>query len=195
MINKEYWDNFYKKHNVTNSETSFAQYALSYIKENKISGQLLDVACGNGRDSTYFQMNNIKTTGLDLSINLDNVNFKFINGNLLDFNYSDYNIIYLRFIVHSLKEEELDVLIEKMKKLNNTYIFIETRSTRDITNEQKSETNFKSSIGDKHFRMLYSKKYLDEKFSFFNILESSEDKYSKFGSDNPYCIRYILKTA
>jgi hypothetical protein len=89
---------------------------------------------------------------------------------LLDFDYSDYDLFYLRFVVHALKEEEFDSLINNILKLKKkVLIFIETRSSRDITNEEKSETFFKSSIGDKHFRLLYSKKYLDDKLSkYFN---------------------------
>lgn len=193
MINKEYWDNFYNNNKVTNEETSFARYTLDYINNNNIKGDMIDIACGNGRDSSFFKNNDINTTGLDLSINIEDSNFKFIKGDLLDFDYYNYNIAYLRFVVHALKEEEFDLLINNLSKNKNIYIFIETRSSRDITNEDISETFFKSSIGEKHFRLLYSKKYLDDKLSKeFNILESSEGKYSKFGSDDPYCIRYIL---
>jgi hypothetical protein len=194
MINKEYWDNFYNKNKVTTIESNFAKYVLKYINDNNIDGKLIDIACGNGRDSVFFHKNKVDTTGIDLSIEIDNSTFNFIKGNLLDFDYSGYDLFYLRFVVHALKEEEFDSFINKILKLKKrSLIFIETRSSRDITNEEKSETFFKSSIGDKHFRLLYSKKYLDDKLSkSFNILESSEGKYSKFGSDDPYCLRYIL---
>src|SRR5690606_24592252 len=165
MINKDYWDNFYSTNNVTNKETSFAIYTMDYIENNNIKGNMIDIACGNGRDSSFFQNNDINTTGLDLSIDIKDSNFKFIKGNLLDFDYSNYNIAYLRFVVHALKEDEFDSLLNKLSENKNIYIFIETRSSRDITNEDKSETYFKSSIGDKHFRLLYSKEYLDNKLS------------------------------
>jgi len=194
MINKEYWDNFYNKNKVTTIESNFAKYVLTYINDNNIDGKLIDIACGNGRDSIFFYNNKIDTTGIDLSIEIDNSPFNFKKGNLLDFDYSDYDLFYLRFVVHALKEEEFDILINKLSCLSNKLlVFIETRSSKDITDEDKSETFFKSSIGEEHFRLLYSKKYLDNKLSKkFNILESSEGKYSKFGSDDPYCIRYIL---
>ena len=195
MINKEYWDDFYNNNIVTNNESDFAKYVLNYIKNNNVNGSMIDIACGNGRDSMFFKNNGIDVCGLDLSTNLNDVNFKFIKHNLLDFDYSDYDIFYLRFVIHTLTEEEFDCLINKLLSVNkNTHIFIETRSSKGITDEQKSETFFKSSIGEPHFRLLYSKDYLDTKLSnFFEIIESSEDKYSKFGDDDPYCLRYILK--
>lgn len=195
MINKKYWDEFYKKEYVTRNQTNFAEYILNYIKKNEIEGPLLDIACGNGRDSIFFSKNGLETTGIDLSIDLESNDFTFIRENMFTYDYEGYNIFYLRFVVHSLKEAELDTLIEKFSKIKTPYhIFIETRSSKGITNEEKSETNFSSSIGSEHFRMLYSKEYLDEKLSkYFKIMSSTEDKnIAIYKTDNPYCLRYIL---
>lgn len=192
-MNKDYWDNFYSTNKIINKESSFANYVLQYIISNNIKGKLIDVACGNGRDTKYFNINNIDVVGIDQSIQLDDTSFEFIKGDLFKHNYSNYNIIYLRFVIHTLNESEFDNLLDILNKLKDVYIFIETRSTKDITDEDKSETFFKSSIGDEHFRMLYSKEYLDDKLSSdLTILESSEDKYSKYGTDDPFCIRYVL---
>lgn len=192
MINKNYWDDFYLNNNLTKNQSRFAEYVLNYIKEQGLNGHLIDVACGNGRDSFFFKEGGLEITAIDLSSKLENVDF-FIKTNLLKHDYSKYDFIYLRFVIHSLSEKEFDELISILRKNKNAIIFIETRSTKEVTDEIKSETFFKSSIGEEHFRMLYSKDYLDKKLSKFNIIESSEGKYSKFGSDNPYCIRYILK--
>jgi len=82
-------------------------------------------------------------------------------------------------------------ILKYMKE--NSYIFIETRSSRGITKEEKKETNFKSSIGDAHFRMLYSLKYLVKKFDAFNIIYSRESSgLAPFRGDDPYIIRMIL---
>lgn len=192
MINKEYWNNFYRKNKVTNKQTSFAEYALSTL--NNTEGRLVDVACGNGRDASFFANNGLKVTGIDLGADITPSNFEFIREDLFAHDYTKYKAIYLRFVVHTLTEPEFDRLIKMFLELKDVYIFIETRSTKEITNEDKSETFFKSSIGEEHFRMLYSKDYLDKKLSEFDVVEGSEGKYSKFGSDDPYCIRYILKT-
>lgn len=191
-MNKDYWDNFYSTNKIINKESSFANYVLQYIISNNIKGKLIDVACGNGRDAKYFNINNIDVVGIDQSIQLDDTSFEFIKGDLFKHDYSKYRMIYFRFVIHTLTEFEFNAILDILKRLNNVYIFIETRSTKNITDEEKSETFFKSSIGEEHFRMLYSKKYLDDKLSDFNIIESSEGRYSKYGTDDPYCIRYIL---
>ena len=75
-----------------------------------------------------------------------------------------------------------------------SYIFIETRSSKGITDTEKSETNFRSKIGEEHFRMLYSIDYLSDKIKKnFNISFSTEDKgLAPFRGEDPYVIRMIL---
>ncbi len=197
MINKEYWDNFYKSNSVTTSESEFAKFALDFLKNNGelCEYNLVDIACGNGRDTFFFAKLGIRSTGIDISVEPESKNPKFIKADILDFNYDDYNVLYLRFIIHSLTEKELDIILDNIfKSKGNKIIFIETRSTKSITNEEKSETYFKSSIGDEHFRMLYSKEYLSSKFVNFDILYCVEDRgFSVYKTEDPYCIRYILK--
>jgi hypothetical protein len=75
-----------------------------------------------------------------------------------------------------------------------TLIAFETRSTTNITKEDKLETFFKSPIGDEHFRMLYSKNYMDNMLDNFIILESSDSAdVAKFKTENPFCLRYFIK--
>lgn len=198
MINKKYWDDFYRSNKVTISESSFAKFTFEFLKDNDLfKYNLIDIGCGNGRDTFSFSKMGIKSTGIDLSTKpkSKSKNPKFIKTNLLTFNYNDYNILYLRFIIHSLTESELDILLENiLNSKGNKMIFIETRSTKGITNKEKSETFFKSSIGKEHFRMLYSKEYLSDKFKKFKILYCIEDKgLAVYKNDDPYCIRYILK--
>lgn len=199
MINKEYWDNFYENDlNDITHETSFATFTVEYLKSQEFLGEikLIDIACGNGRDTNFFSKNGFCATGIDLSSNVKNKNFIFIKDDIFNHDLTAYNVFYLRFVVHSFNEIELNKLIDKIKKLKHDYlIFIETRSTTNITHDEKKETFFKSSIGNSHYRLLYSFNYLTNKFSpHFHVLYSLEDNnLAIHGEDNPYCIRYVLK--
>lgn len=197
MINKEYWDKFYQKNIAPLEESDFANFVLNYIKENNLeSKNLIDVACGNGRDTYFFNSNKIPSIGIDLSINPDSDDSILFKRDILDFDYSTYELIYLRFVVHALKEIELEKLIECfLKDDNQKYIFIETRSTKGITDEDASETYFKSSIGEEHFRMLYSTSYLSKKFEkHFDISFIEENRgFSIYKGEDPVCIRFILR--
>ena len=78
---------------------------------------------------------------------------------------------------------------------DNAYVFIETRSSKGVTDEIKSETYFKSAVGKEHFRMLYSKDYLSKKLekSFEIIYVEENTGFSALNGLDPVCIRYILK--
>tara|TARA_Y100001968_G_scaffold295301_1_gene302561 strand:- start:2354 stop:3046 length:693 start_codon:yes stop_codon:yes gene_type:complete len=199
--NKNYWKSFYNS-NISNSlsvQSKFAEFTLILIKKffylhNK--GELislLDIGCGNGRDLNYFRKNGIDAYGIDLN---SEQNTKYItSGNALNIKGA-YDVYYLRFFVHTLTEKNLDKLINKLYTIikKKSYIFLETRSSKGITNQEKSETNFKSKIGDEHFRMLYSCNYLIEKLEkYFNIYFCNEDKgLAPFRGEDPYVIRMIL---
>lgn len=201
MKNKKYWDDFYKKENLTIKESPFGNFTLrkiidnSYINIHYDDIKMIDIGCGNGRDTFYFHNNNINIEGLDISSNLETDKFIFHKEDILKFNYEKYNILYFRFIIHSLKESDLDDLLDILYSIDKKfYIFIETRSSKNITDEDKSETYFKSSVGEEHFRILYSNDYLSDKLSDkFEILYNKEsDEFSPFGDEKPYCLRYIL---
>ena len=53
----KYWDNFYKKKKLTLKPSKFAIFCKKILKNYK--GTLYDIGCGNGRDSIYFNKNNI----------------------------------------------------------------------------------------------------------------------------------------
>ena len=67
MRNRRYWDRLYEGaygYQISNDPSPFAEWVLPQLT----SGQpLLDVGCGNGRDTMWFAANGIPTTGLDYS--------------------------------------------------------------------------------------------------------------------------------
>jgi SAM-dependent methyltransferase len=187
--NKTYWEEFYAKQAVPSEESDFARYVLDYLRRNDFAdAKMVDVACGNGRDTYYFLKQCIDVNGVDLAYVPDDERNYFFQDNILTFDYSRYQLIYLRFVVHALKEDEFIRLINQIIETNNSAkIFIETRSTRGITNEVKSETYFKSSIGAKHFRMLYSVQYLTNLLSQYFEIEYmvKSDNIAVYKEDNP----------
>jgi SAM-dependent methyltransferase len=191
----KYWDNFYQNENPPSPPSSFSKYIIPYIKDTHKT--LLDIGCGNGRDSLFFENNGFDVISIDSSkppkflgdsnnffkVDINNINFKV-------------DIYYARFFIHAIKEKTLDSFIENLYKLmskKSKFIF-ETRSTKGITNLEKKETNFKSSIGEKHFRMLYSIDYLrnkfEKKFEIDHLMEIND--VAKYKTDNPYVIRGII---
>lgn len=197
MVNRQYWDNFYKNDFCPTKQSAFSLFVAEEIKKRTLKNiKIIDIACGNGRDTKFFS-NFYDTKGIDLSFIGDNT-FNYEKANMFEYDYSNFNVFYLRFVVHSMTEEELGELIDifvKQKTQEDKYIFIETRSITGKADGEKKETFYKSSIGKEHYRMLYSKKYLDQKFKkHFTVEYSSEsNEYSIYNGEKPFCIRYILK--
>ena len=60
----EYWNTFYSKKKLIKKPSSFAFEIVKYLDSDK---KLLELGCGNGRDSFFFAKNGIHVIALDLS--------------------------------------------------------------------------------------------------------------------------------
>lgn len=109
----QYWKNYYKshKHNTTNSLFS------AFVRENylKPHARLLELGCGNGRDSVYFAKSAIDTTAIDqiqdemnyLNDHFGNEACRFVCGDFSQLKHINslhppYDCIYSRFSLHSI---------------------------------------------------------------------------------------------
>ena len=198
--NEDYWSNFYSNSKELPFEPSdFSMYALHFLQsrlEKNSQIHILDLGCGNGRDAYFFSSRGYKVTGLDPASQIKTDRFQFIQKNVFDLELREFDVYYLRFVIHTLLELDCDRVLAKLSLLPpDALIMFETRSTTNITNEEKSETFFRSPIGNEHFRMLYSKDYMDRKVSeSFTILKSSDSAdVAVFKSENPFCLRYIIQ--
>lgn len=203
MINEKYWKEFYQVNYGFNHEpTSFATWVANYDtphKEKSAKPRLADLGAGNCRDSFFFHDLGYQVTAIDAAApkQKHDIPFEYIKGDFLEQDLNHFEVLYLRFVVHALPEAEFDRFLAKISaRPINFKMYIETRSTTGVTNNEKAETFFKSSIGAEHFRMLYSKAYLDGKLSsYFNILHAEEsNKFSVFQGESPYLIRYALES-
>lgn len=115
-----------------------AKIALKWIKTQIKTGSLLDIGCGGGRNSIFFNKNNFKSFGIDISKEAIQLAKKlnkeektkciFKVKNILDLNYKDnyFNVIcdfgcfhhlrkkdykkYIKNIIKNIKKEGLFVL-------------------------------------------------------------------------------------
>lgn len=204
MVNADYWKDFYKqnpKFEVT--PTPFALW-VSEIDRPALaeapSRTIADLGAGNCRDSIYFHRQGYAVTAIDGGVSPAEIvmPFSHYQADFLEFDLSGQDIIYLRFVIHAMTESDLDALLQKLADLpNESKIYAETRSTTGISENEKAETFFKSSIGSEHFRMLYSKAYLDEKVSknFEIVISEESNEFAKYNGENPYVLRYVLRKA
>jgi len=202
----KYWNQFYKKDSI-NHESTFARFTLKKIDKRK--PRLLDIGCGNGRDSYFFNKKGFKVTGIDISKKAIQKNSKVLVKNLIfkkfdidkDEIKKNYDVIYCRFFVHTVSELLENKLISLIKRSKNkgTLVFFEFRNYKDkiFGNFETIDHNKIIEFEKGHFRRIIDPKIFLKKF-----LSATKSKliYQKSGinlsivkNDNPNLSRMIFK--
>ena len=210
MSEKQFWSEFYSSRSVTEEASSFAQLITSYIKDKEYN-TILDVGCGNGRDSRYFAKEGLKVLGIDQAISaVDNNNKIATNGDEYrcgDFTSSDFlltlgnfDILYSRFTLHSVAKNDASSFLKCGYDITNDkgLLCIEVRSVKsDMFGKGLPDPN-----GDKdawingHYRRFVRKDELEIELKElgYEILYIDEKiGWSKYKDDDPVLIRIIAR--
>lgn len=210
MDDKKYWTDYYAKNSKPADASSFAEFILPKLANGK---NIIELGCGNGRDSIYFAMNGLNVIAIDQvqdEINYLNENHK--DENILfvcdDFTNlvktqseciknTSFDYIYSRFTFHSINEVKEDRTLDWISsKLSGGGCFLlEARSINDPMFKQGkllSETeNFTT-----HYRRYMDLDKIIKKLEYrnFEIVYKIEDNdLAVYKDDNPYVIRIIAK--
>ena len=202
-----YWNNFYgdkKKFR----ESSFARFVLKKIK-NKKNFKIIDIGCGNGRDSFFFSKKKFNVTGIDISSRAIKRNkiFKNKNLNFLKFDIEKdklnkkFNIIYTRFFLHAISTNGEKRLLNLIKSISvkDSLVFFEFRNWHDtIFGKSKNYKNNEIVEFERgHYRRIINPKVFVQ-----NFLKRIKSKVLYFKSsknlsiikkDNPNLSRVIFK--
>jgi tellurite methyltransferase len=192
-MNDNHWDNFYKDFNLI-KPSSFAKFCLKNFLKNST---LVDIGCGNGRDSFFFANNEFNVicidnckTAINLIASANHPNINPICSKVGDLNFINIDIAYSRFALHAMTEKEEDKMLEWIKKAINSggYFCIETRSDKeDMPNYH---------FGADHYRRPTNFKKIKQKIKnlgFTILFETEQRDLSPFKDENPLIIRLICK--
>lgn len=202
----EYWNAYYGRKSAIESPSLFAKEIGPQLKK---SCTLLDLGCGNGRDSLYFYRLGLNVTAIDASDTVINLLQKqYDDGNLCficdDFVCSSmiyagqYDYCYSRFSLHAINEKQEDELIANVYKVlkEEGKFFVEVRSIHDSLYGKGKMVGKDSYVYGGHFRRFVERKALERKMMAAGFaIEFSEEKsgFAPFGEDNPPVIRMILR--
>tara|TARA_B100000965_G_scaffold393360_1_gene404100 strand:- start:245 stop:886 length:642 start_codon:yes stop_codon:yes gene_type:complete len=168
---KNFWDDYYRNKKFVFSNSDFSKLVKPYLKENS---SIIDIGCGDGRDSIYFAKNKLFTEGIDISKKAIEINKqyenKFLKFTVLDLKNINsfnkfYDFAYCRFLFHAINEDiENDLLIWMSNNIKSS-IFIETRILdKDILNikldhyrRHFQEQDFINKLKSFDFKIIYSK--------------------------------------
>ena len=206
-----YWDEFYKKTELFNTRPSnFSRFCYNNFLKNKKNIYILDIGCGNGRDSIFFFNKRLKVIGIDKSAAAIKINKKKFphDKNLLfykkDINKFDFkkfgkfDFIYLRFFLHAINFKTQKNLLKHIQnfKKKGTLIMLEFRTSNDsLINKGKKLS--KNETFTNHYRRFISVKSILKSFealSFKPIYLLEKKGLSKYKNDNPVLCRLILKS-
>jgi tellurite methyltransferase len=202
-----YWDSFYDHKSAAESPSSFALFIQTRFS---IQPNLIDVGCGNGRDTFFFSRCRERVVGIDASptaiANCEqfkqsrgdrNVEFAVANISIMRDLQSLFEridlagscLFYARFFLHAINEEAqnvfLDFFAERMTP--NCIMCLEFRTAED-------RDGYKA-FGDDHYR-----RFIDpDRLSFDSARRGLKTEYFDHGKglavyngEDPYIARLVF---
>ena len=202
----DYWNEYYAKNMAVNLPSPFAKFVYeNYLTTGK---DLLEIGCGNGRDSIYFASKGITVTAIDASdfiineLNQQNnvKNIKFLCGNFVDSEiiYSQtYDYCYSRFSLHAVSAKQEETLLDNIQKSLKIggKLFIEVRSIHDELYGKGVEVGRNCFVNNGHFRRFIDKSELEKILNCkgYKVEYSDESReFAPFGDEKPPVIRVIV---
>ena len=110
---KFYWNSFYKRTTSIAEPSDFAKFVLKKIKKNP--GFLLDVGCGNGRDTFFFLKNKINAVGCDQSESVIK-KIKKLKKSFLQLNFCEKKVFLKKNINFFMRDFFYMLLMQEKKK-------------------------------------------------------------------------------
>lgn len=203
----EYWNGFYRNANLTLEPSRFAQHVVQYMQNGK---SVVDLGCGNGRDSLYFLSKGLKVTAIDSAAEglqilqmsgvgkagLDIIQDDFVNSCRIFENKYDY--FYSRFTLHTITQQQESELLKRVYEClrKKGMLFIEVRGIHDDLYGKGEQVGRNTYIYDDHYRRFLVKDELEIQLKAlgFSIRESREDVgFAPYGTNDPCVIRMIVE--
>lgn len=203
-MDKSYWIEYYRKDLAPREPSRFALDIIEKLEKGK---SLLELGCGNGRDSIFFSRNGLNVTAIDQAENvIAELNQKYADIEFLadDFVESylflqrEFDYIYSRFTLHTITKNEQSKVLDRAYNClkDGGLLFIEARSTKDFIyglGEKVGEHEF---IYEDHYRRFVDKAELEEELTSrgFKITMSEEGRgFAPLKDQDPILLRVIAR--
>lgn len=208
--NREYWEQFYKQNALSVPSQFCAMVATEISKQNC----LVELGCGNGRDSLYFASRQQPVCAVDLSSEavkscsetakkMGLSTAQFMQADLSS--YSDLQrlfeaaraatntgavVCYSRFVMHSINDEQENLFLTHLSKLmrSGEKIYFEFRS--------KEDADLAKTFGGHYRRFVDTEAFVDAqtKTHGFKLEYAITGRgMAKYKSEDPYVSRLIFE--
>jgi len=207
MNDLAYWNDYYNKNPPISYPSNFAKSILTYLQH---GNHLVDLGCGNGRDSLFFLENGINVFGVDsCQIAIDSLksitgsrkNIEFLCDDFINNSYiynRKYDYFYSRFTIHSITEDEENILLSNVfNSLNHGGLFfIEVRGIHDEIYGKGEPAGRNAYIYNEHFRRFIVNDELINALvnKGFEVIYNEESRgFAKYVNEDPLIIRIIAR--
>ena len=207
ISNLKFW-NFYYKNSFNDKNSSFSKWALSKINN---KNDIIDIGCGNGRDSFFFSKYFKNVYGADKSKVAINKNitktkdnfFKNVIFHQKDFSkkkfYSKkkFSNIYARFFLHALNYKEEFFFLSNLKKISkkNSLFFLEFRTIKDPMMRYGQKISKYERVHGHYRRFINTDDFIQtlKNFNFEIMQTTSSNKFSVYRGQKPHLARILFK--
>jgi tellurite methyltransferase len=149
MVRSTHWNSYYQGKEVPEIPSQFAVFTLGEYRPEVV----VDIGCGSGRDSFFFASLGVTTIGIDGSSSAVDLCRQKVSGHPLQFLRLDVGdemladkvlaiaggdgkiLVYARFFIHAITDEEEDNLLEQVSRL------LKNRPGCSQSNSEPPETN------------------------------------------------------
>jgi len=201
-----YWNKYYQERKAPSEPSLFAQWVLEDMLETK---NILELGCGNGRDSLFFYANGMNVTAVDASektIELlrekckeDNICFicdDFVCSTAIF--AGQYEYVYSRFSLHAINEEQEQEVINNVYKVlkQGGKFYVEVRSVRDELYGKGEKVGEDAYFYEGHYRRFLKIAVLKErleKVGFLVVYAEERRGFAPYQGDDPYIIRVVAE--
>lgn len=210
MDDKNYWVEYYAKNSKPTDASTFAEFILPKLEEGNC---LIELGCGNGRDSIFFAKNNLNVIAIDqVQEEIDYLNENHLEENIVfvcdDFtnlentendiiNTSDFDYVYSRFTFHSINEAKEDRTLDWIQNnlVEGGYFLLEARSINDPMFKQGKTLSQTENFTNHYRRYMVLDNFIKklESRAFEIIFQIEDNNLAVYKDDNPYVIRIIAK--
>ncbi len=210
MDDKEYWTEYYAKNSKPTDASSFAEFILPKLTENK---NLIELGCGNGRDSIYFAQNSINVIAIDqVQTEVDYLNEHHKEENILfvcddftnlanteseDIKNTNFDYVYSRFTFHSINERKEDRTLDWIESnlCKGGCFLLEARSMNDPMFKQGRALSETENFTNHYRRYMDLAKIISklESRNFEIVYKIEDNNLAVYKDDNPYVIRIVAK--
>lgn len=201
--NIDYWNKFYKNFKVER-ETKFALFVYKKLSKFKTKFKMIDVGCGNGRDTIFFIKKKIDIIGVDQSniIKKNRNVFKknFIKKNICMKNLNlkkKFDVVYARFFIHAINEKDQKNFLNNVKKIikKKGFIFFEFRTTKDPLIKKGVKISKYERYDDHYRRFIQPNQFIKKlkEIGFKILYFKTSNKFAVYKNQKPNICRIISK--